>query len=126
MIGQRLLAIFSEFERTLARSLIPAKPEKRESSLGNAERVADELAPRRSEDGGDFESSVGDLVAVGAGDAFRTDRGALRATRQLVLANSDHADHRALGRAIRSYLRCRNNHIRDPFTYYYAGRPCTA
>jgi len=34
--------------------------------------------------------------------------------RQFVLANSDHADHRALGRAIRSYLRWRNTHTRDP------------
>ena len=34
--------------------------------------------------------------------------------RQFVLANSDHADHRALGRAIRAYLRWRNTHTRDP------------
>jgi transposase len=34
--------------------------------------------------------------------------------RQFVLANSDHADHPALGRAIRSYLRWRNTHPRDP------------
>jgi hypothetical protein len=34
--------------------------------------------------------------------------------RQFVLANSDHADHPALGRAIRSYLRWRNAHTRDP------------
>ena len=34
--------------------------------------------------------------------------------RQFVLANSDHADHPALGRAIRSYLRWRNTHTRDP------------
>ena len=34
--------------------------------------------------------------------------------RQFVIANSDHADHRALGRAIRSYLRWRNTHTRDP------------
>ncbi len=34
--------------------------------------------------------------------------------RQFVLANSDHADHRALGRAIRNYLRWRNTHTRDP------------
>ena len=34
--------------------------------------------------------------------------------RQFVLANSDHADHRALGRAIRAYLRWRNSHTRDP------------
>jgi hypothetical protein len=34
--------------------------------------------------------------------------------RQFVIANSDHADHPALGRAIRSYLRWRNNHTRDP------------
>lgn len=34
--------------------------------------------------------------------------------RQFVIANSDHADHPALGRAIRSYLRWRNAHTRDP------------
>ena len=34
--------------------------------------------------------------------------------RQFVIANSDHADHAALGRAIRSYLRWRNTHTRDP------------
>lgn len=34
--------------------------------------------------------------------------------RQFVIANSDHADHRSLGRAIRSYLRWRNTHTRDP------------
>jgi hypothetical protein len=34
--------------------------------------------------------------------------------RQFALANSDHADHPALGRAIRSYLRWRNTHTRDP------------
>ena len=34
--------------------------------------------------------------------------------RQFVIANSDHADHPALGRAIRSYLRWRNTHTRDP------------
>ena len=34
--------------------------------------------------------------------------------RQFVLANSDHADHPALGRAIRKYLRWRNTHTRDP------------
>ena len=34
--------------------------------------------------------------------------------RQFVLANSDHPDHRALGRAIRAYLRWRNTHTRDP------------
>jgi transposase len=34
--------------------------------------------------------------------------------RQFVLANSDHADHTVLGRAIRSYLRWRNAHTRDP------------
>ena len=34
--------------------------------------------------------------------------------RQFALANSDHADHRALSRAIRSYLRWRNAHTRDP------------
>jgi len=34
--------------------------------------------------------------------------------RQFVIANSDHADHRALARAIRSYLRWRNAHTRDP------------
>ena len=34
--------------------------------------------------------------------------------RQFVIANSDHPDHRALGRAIRSYLRWRNTHTRDP------------
>jgi transposase len=33
--------------------------------------------------------------------------------RQFVIANSDHADHRALGRAIRSYVRWRNTHTRD-------------
>ena len=34
--------------------------------------------------------------------------------RQFVIANSDHADHRAPARAIRSYLRWRNAHTRDP------------
>jgi transposase len=34
--------------------------------------------------------------------------------RQFVIANSDHADHRALARAIRSYLRWRNANTRDP------------
>ena len=34
--------------------------------------------------------------------------------RQFALANSDHADHLALARAIRAYLRWRNNHTRDP------------
>jgi transposase len=34
--------------------------------------------------------------------------------RQFVLANSDHPDHPALGRAIRSYLRWRNAHTRHP------------
>jgi transposase len=34
--------------------------------------------------------------------------------RQFVIANSDHADHPALGRAIRNYLRWRNSHTRDP------------
>ena len=34
--------------------------------------------------------------------------------RQFVLAASDQADHTALGRAIRSYLRWRNTHTRDP------------
>jgi transposase len=34
--------------------------------------------------------------------------------RQFALANSDHADHTVLGRAIRSYLRWRNAHTRDP------------
>jgi transposase len=34
--------------------------------------------------------------------------------RQFVIANSDHADHPALARAIRSYLRWRNAHTRDP------------
>ena len=34
--------------------------------------------------------------------------------RQFVLANSDHADHPALGRALRAYLRWRNTHTRDP------------
>ena len=34
--------------------------------------------------------------------------------RQFVIANSDYADHRALGHAIRSYLRWRNTHTRDP------------
>ena len=34
--------------------------------------------------------------------------------RQFVLSNSDHADHPALARAIRSYLRWRNSHTRDP------------
>jgi transposase len=34
--------------------------------------------------------------------------------RQFVLANSDHTDHPALGRAIRAYLRWRNGHTRDP------------
>jgi transposase len=34
--------------------------------------------------------------------------------RQFVIANSDHPDHRALGRAIRAYLRWRNTHTRDP------------
>ena len=34
--------------------------------------------------------------------------------RQFVIANSDHADHRALSRAIRGYLRWRNAHTRDP------------
>lgn len=34
--------------------------------------------------------------------------------RQFVIANSDHADHPALARAIRSYLRWRNTHTRDP------------
>lgn len=34
--------------------------------------------------------------------------------RQFVIANSDHPDHRALGRAIRNYLRWRNTHTRDP------------
>jgi transposase len=34
--------------------------------------------------------------------------------RQFVIANSDYPDHRALGRAIRSYLRWRNIHTRDP------------
>jgi DDE superfamily endonuclease/Homeodomain-like domain len=33
---------------------------------------------------------------------------------QFVLATSDHADHPALGQAIRSYLRWRNTHTRDP------------
>jgi transposase len=34
--------------------------------------------------------------------------------RQFVIANSDHADHPALSRAIRSYLAWRNTHTRDP------------
>ena len=34
--------------------------------------------------------------------------------RQFVLATSDHADHRALGHALRRYLRWRNAHTRDP------------
>jgi transposase len=34
--------------------------------------------------------------------------------RQFVLANSDHADHPALARAIRAHLRWRNAHTRDP------------
>jgi transposase len=34
--------------------------------------------------------------------------------RQFVIANSDYPDHRALGCAIRSYLRWRNTHTRDP------------
>lgn len=34
--------------------------------------------------------------------------------RQFVIANSDHADHPALARAIRAYLRWRNTHTRDP------------
>jgi transposase len=34
--------------------------------------------------------------------------------RQFVIANSDYPDHRALGHAIRSYLRWRNAHTRDP------------
>lgn len=34
--------------------------------------------------------------------------------RQFVLSNSDHADHPALARAIRAYLRWRNTHTRDP------------
>jgi transposase len=34
--------------------------------------------------------------------------------RQFVIANSDHPDHPALGRAIRNYLRWRNRHTRDP------------
>ncbi len=34
--------------------------------------------------------------------------------RQFVLSNSDHPDHPALARAIRSYLRWRNTHTRDP------------
>jgi transposase len=34
--------------------------------------------------------------------------------RQFVIANSDHPDHPALARAIRSYLRWRNTHTRDP------------
>jgi transposase len=34
--------------------------------------------------------------------------------RRFVLANSDHGDHTALGRALRSYLRWRNAHTRDP------------
>jgi transposase len=34
--------------------------------------------------------------------------------RQFVIANSDYPDHRALGRAIRAYLRWRNAHTRDP------------
>ena len=34
--------------------------------------------------------------------------------RQFVLANSDYPDHPALARAIRSYLRWRNAHTRDP------------
>lgn len=42
------------------------------------------------------------------------DRGALRAVRQFVIANSDYADHAALARAIRAYLRWRNAHTRDP------------
>jgi transposase len=34
--------------------------------------------------------------------------------RQFVIANSDHPDHRALGRALRSYLRWRNANTRAP------------
>ena len=34
--------------------------------------------------------------------------------RQFVIANSDHRDHPALGRALRKYLRWRNTHTRDP------------
>ena len=34
--------------------------------------------------------------------------------RQFVIANSDHPDHRALGQALRSYLRWRNANTRDP------------
>lgn len=34
--------------------------------------------------------------------------------RQFVLANSDHADHPALAKAIRAYIRWRNAHTRDP------------
>ena len=34
--------------------------------------------------------------------------------RQFVLANSDHPDHPALARAVRSYLHWRNAHTRDP------------
>jgi transposase len=34
--------------------------------------------------------------------------------RQFALANSDHADHQVLGRAIHAYIRWRNSHTRDP------------
>jgi transposase len=34
--------------------------------------------------------------------------------RQFVIANSDHRNHPALGRALRKYLRWRNTHTRDP------------
>ena len=34
--------------------------------------------------------------------------------RQFAIANSDHADHAALGQALRRYLRWRNSHTRDP------------
>jgi len=34
--------------------------------------------------------------------------------RQFVIANSDYPDHPALGRALRKYLRWRNQHTRDP------------
>jgi len=37
-----------------------------------------------------------------------------RPLRQFVIANSDHPDHPALARAIRSYLAWRNTHTRDP------------
>jgi hypothetical protein len=45
---------------------------------------------------------------------------------QFVIANSDHADHSTLGRAIRKYLRWRNTHTREYSKLNAATAPASA